>query len=71
MYKLDFSFYKADYNKRKEKAFDIKILKIAPSPFFNNGKDNIIKKAIDRYNSEGELVAIDVKELLDNYHFVQ
>lgn len=71
MNKQDFNFYRADYSNRKEKAFDIKTLKIAPSPFFNSSKDNIIKKAIDKYNSEGELVSIDVKEILDNYRFVQ
>lgn len=67
---FNFSVYKNKAKRNAEEAFDIISKRVAPSPFFDNN-DNIIKKAIDKYNSEGSLLSIDFKETIDNYHFIQ
>lgn len=70
MINYSFKTYRKQATRNAEKAFDKISKRVAPSPFFDNN-DNIIKKAIDKYNSEGNLLSIDFKEGIDKYYFIQ
>ena len=66
MAKFNFKTYKSTATKNAELAFDKMSKRVAPSPFFND-TDNIIKKAVDKYDAAGGLLSVEFKETIDKY----
>lgn len=70
MTKFNFKTYKSTATRNAELAFDKMSKRVAPSPFFND-TDNIIKKAVDKYDAAGGLLSVEFKETIDKYYFIQ